>query len=85
MGVNNMVEAEIISGFAKAALEKYAEPITRGLVGIAKKEWDKFTVDFDLVFSKYLKKAEEKYSKVKTILYRTEPKYIYNFFECLLL
>lgn len=82
MGVNNMVEAEIISGFAKAALEKYAEPITRGLVGIAKKEWDKFTVDFDLVFSKYLKKAEEKYSKVKTILYRTEPKYIYNFFEC---
>lgn len=77
-----MEEVEIISGFAKAALEKYAEPIARELVGAAKKEWDKFTVDFDLVFSKYLKKAEEKYSRVKTILYRTEPKYIYNFFEC---
>lgn len=77
-----MEQAEIISGLAKAALEKYAEPIAKSLVGAARKEWEKFTVDFDIVFSKYLKKAEQKYSKVKTILYRTEPKYIYNFFEC---
>lgn len=77
-----MEQAEIISGLAKTALEKYAEPIAKSFVGAAKKEWEKFTIDFDIVFSQYLKKAAEKYSKVKTILYRTEPKYIYNFFEC---
>lgn len=63
-------------------MEKYAEPIAKSVVGFAKKEWDKFVVDFDLAFSQYLNNAAEKYSKVKTILYRTEPKYIYNFFEC---
>ena len=52
-----MEQAEIISGLAKAALEKYAEPLVKGLVGAAKKEWDKFTVDFDIVFSTYLKRT----------------------------
>lgn len=34
-----------------------------------------------LVFNSYIKNSYNKYSKIKTILYRTEPKYIYDFFE----
>lgn len=33
-------------------------------------------------YKSYLTNAYKKYSKVKTILYRIEPKFIYDFFEC---
>lgn len=42
----------------------------------------KFSIDFNFAFKKYLENAYLKYSKVKTLLYRTEPKYLYDFFEC---
>ena len=77
-----MTDQEIISSFVKPILEKYADPIIKGIKGFAKDEWEKFKVDFDIVFKKYLNNATEKYSKIKTILYKTEPKYIYDFFEC---
>lgn len=72
---------EFVSGFVKAILDKYADPIVERLTGFAKTEWEKFKIDSDIAFIKYLENSYEKYSKVKTILYRTEPKYIYNFFE----
>lgn len=72
---------EFISGCIKSILEKYADPTIEKIVGFTKSEWEKFKIDSDIAFMKYLKKSYEKYSKVKTILYRTEPKYLYNFFE----
>lgn len=60
---------------------KYADPIINKIAEISKGEWEKFKVDFDLAFIEYINNAYEKYSKIKTILYRTEPKYIYDFFE----
>lgn len=68
-------------GCFKTILERYAEPIMQKVIGITKDEWEKFKVDFDIVFVEYIKNAYDKYSKIKTILYRTEPKYIYDFFE----
>lgn len=68
-------------GCFKAILEKYINPIMKRLVDVPKDVWEKFKVDFDLVFIKYIKNTYDKYSKIKTILYRTEPKYIYDFFE----
>lgn len=68
-------------GAVKTILEKYADPIINKIAEISKGEWEKFKVDFDLAFTEYIKNAYEKYSKIKTILYRTEPKYIYDFFE----
>ncbi len=73
---------DLTAGCVKAILEKYADPIGKKIGKLAKDEWEKFKIDFDLVFINYLKNSYEKYSKIKTILYRTEPKYIYNFFEC---
>lgn len=77
-----MDELNIAAGFVKGVLEKYADPIIKGIAGIGKDEWEKFKVDFEFVFRQYLKNSVEKYGKIKTILYRTEPKYIYDFFEC---
>lgn len=72
---------EFVSGCIKSILEKYADPIIEKITDYTKSEWEKFKIDSDIVFIKYLKNSYEKYSKVKTILYRTEPKYLYNFFE----
>lgn len=68
-------------GCFKTILERYAEPIMQKVIEITKGEWEKFKVDFDIVFIEYMKNSYDKYSKIKTILYRTEPKYIYDFFE----
>ena len=72
---------EFVSGCIKAILEKYTDPIVNKFAGYVKAEWEKFKIDSDIAFINYLENSYEKYSKVKTILYRTEPKYIYNFFE----
>lgn len=72
---------DFISGCVKAILEKYMDPIIEKIKEISKSEWEKFKIDSDIAFIKYFENACEKYSKIKTILYRTEPKYLYDFFE----
>lgn len=42
----------------------------------------KFAIDFDFAFKKYLQRGYDKYSKVKTLLYRNEPRDLYDFFVC---
>ena len=69
------------AGCVKTILEKYMNPIILKIKEISKSEWEKFKIDSDIAFIKYFKNSYEKYSKIKTILYRTEPKYLYNFFE----
>ena len=68
-------------GWVAKIYEKYADPIVSKLTDFAKNEWEKFKIDTDVAFIKYLENSYEKYSRIKTVLYRTEPKYIYNFFE----
>lgn len=41
----------------------------------------KLSIDVDYAFKDYIKKSYDKYSRIKTILYKTEPKYIYSFYE----
>lgn len=82
MEVINVAESDLYSGIATALLEKFAEPIVKGLTGAAKDGWEKFKIDFDISFQKYLANSVEKYGNIKTLLYRTEPKPIYDFFVC---
>ncbi len=77
-----MDEFVLISGFAKTILDKYSEPLLKGISDFCKDEWEKFKVDFDFSFKAYLQNSINKYGKIKTILYRTEPKFIYDFFVC---
>lgn len=76
------MDKEITEGIINSIFEKCIEPTINKIVSLGKNEWEKFKVDFNFAFTKYLQKSYEKYSKIKTILYRTEPKYIYDFFEC---
>lgn len=72
---------KIVKGTFKLILEKYESNIIGKISDKTKDEWEKFKIDFDLAFIKYEKNAQKKYSKVKTLLYRTEPKDLYDFFE----
>ena len=58
-------------GCFKAILDKYADPIINKITQISQNEWEKFKVDFDIAFRGYLKNSYAKYSKIKTLLYRT--------------
>lgn len=69
-----------LEGF-KVILEKYVDPMLKKVGEISRNEWEKIKIDFDISFTDYLKRSYDKYSKIKTILYRTEPRYIYDFFE----
>lgn len=72
---------DFIPGLAKAIFDKHSDYLISKLTGFVKDEWEKFKIDSDIAFMKYLENSYEKHSKIKTILYRTEPKFIYNFFE----
>ena len=58
---------DIIIDVVMKVLEKYSEPLKEQIIKFSKDEWEKFKVDFDIVFQKYLEKSYEKYSKIKTI------------------
>ena len=67
--------------FAADLLVKCVEPLAKTIKKFSLEEWEKFKIDFNIAFKRYSSNSYEKYSKVKTILYRTEPQYLYNFFE----
>lgn len=69
------------TNFAVQLLGEAKGTFAKRLARIPFEEWEKFKVDFDLAFAAYTKNACQKYSKIKTILYRAEPRYIYDFFE----
>jgi len=68
-------------GWLNVLLEKCVEPAAEKIKNFSCDEWNKFKIDFNLAFTKYVENAYEKYSKIKTILYRSEPQNIYDFFE----
>ena len=65
----------------KAVLEKYADPVLDKIATLGKNVWAGTKVDFDIPFLRYEERAYEKYSRIKTILYRAEPQPLYDFFE----
>ncbi len=75
------MEQSIYAGIVLSLLEKYADPLLKRITRRIKAGWEKFKIDFDFAFTEYYTNASAKYSYVKTILYRAEPQYIYNFFE----
>ena len=66
--------------FVSGILNEIKEPAGK-VAKIAKKQWQKFKIKSRIAFTNYLENSYEKYSKIKTVLYRSEPRYIYDFFE----
>lgn len=54
----------------------------KGVKGIFTDKYKKAGVKYSFAFQEYLTRAYEKYSKIKTILYRNEPRFLYDFFVC---
>ena len=53
-----------------------------GISRTIKDQWKKYLTDSMMAFSRYLANATQKYGYVKTLLYRSAPRYLYDFFEC---
>ena len=75
---NGVNYSEIIAKIVIDASGKLLGRYVKKLEGAAKK----LSIHFEIPFKEYLEKSYEKYSRVKTLLYNTEPKHIYSFFEC---
>ena len=43
---------------------------------------EKSKIELRTAFTKYLEESFKKHSMIKTILYKNQPKYLYDFFEC---
>ena len=67
----------IVASYAKDVLDKNSDKILGSVTSFVKKAWEKFKVDFNLAFRTYINQSYDKYSKIKTILYRTEPQFIF--------
>ena len=63
-------------GAVKGAWEKSSETIGK----MSKKTLDKLKVGLDIAFTNYLEKSHTKYSTIKTLLYKDEPRKLYDFF-----
>lgn len=70
----------ILEGAIVGLLTKYSDPIIKSTTKIVKSQWEKFKIDFDFSYSKYLKNSIDKYCYVKTLICRKEPIFINDFF-----
>ena len=75
-------ELERLDACISGLLEKNADKILNKITSLGKDQVKKLQVDFGVGFKAYLKNACAKYSRIKTILYRSQPRYLYDFFEC---
>lgn len=69
---------QIIANLVEDTFKKVVDT----LAGAVRDRVSKARVKFRHAFTAYLKSAYEKHSKMKTLLYKAEPKYLYDFFEC---
>lgn len=63
-----------------ALVSSKKETLLSAILSVAIDNGKKLAIDLDLPFINYLKGSYDKYSKVKTLLYRNEPQYLYDFF-----
>lgn len=75
----NKITAEVITDFGKTitsniwgSIKKYAKDVK-----------NKDQIDYGYAFDEYLQTSFNKYCKIKTLLYRHEPKDLYSFYECI--
>ena len=81
MTENSTTSSIDINKIIAKIVEDNAEKIFSKGAAFLKDQFQKTKVDFGIGFKKYLEKSYEKYSKIKTLIYRHTPKQIYDFFE----
>ena len=76
----NSLDIDINEIIAKLIRENIEKLFSKA-VSFAKDKHKKVLIDIGKGFERYLKKSYEKYSKIKTLIYRNDPRHIYDFFE----
>jgi hypothetical protein len=75
----NTVTGEVIISLAKTSASNVYNAIKKHYKDIKTKE----EIDFGVAFEKYLELSYNSYRKIKTLIYRQEPKDLYSFYECI--
>lgn len=75
----NQISNSVFAELAKSA----AISVKESIVKYVKSESVKASIDYGDAFERYLKVATEKNSKVKTLIYRQEPKDLQKIYECI--
>jgi len=77
-----MITSEFFYTKATQMVEEKKDKILSFLKDKVLDFWNKCQVDFGSAFMDYSKKAFDKYCKIKTLLYKNQPRFLYDFFEC---
>jgi len=75
----NKIFAEVMTESVKSLFSNFTNKIRKYF----KDEKNKADIDFGDAFISYLRSTKERYGKIKTLLYRHEPKPIHSFYECI--
>ncbi len=78
MSSDGMIAEKVVEELIVKNIGKMASKVGDILKDKAKKA----QIDYDGAFKVYLKRAYEKYHKIKTLIYKIEPKELYSFFVC---
>lgn len=71
----------LINNLIATTYDNVLLPYLKKLHSLAKDEIEKIKIDWNQSFKNYLSHSFDKYSRIKTLLFKTEPKYLYDFFE----
>lgn len=71
------ITADVITNLAKTVSEDAWKKIKK----VYKDVKEKGAITLGTAFEEYLDASQERYSKIKTLLYKQEPKYLYDFYE----
>lgn len=77
-----MLEEAFVTERLAKTVDNNIEKAYKFIAGKVKDFTEKSKIDLRVSFVEYLEKSFEKYSRIKTILYKNQPKYLYDFFEC---
>lgn len=76
--MTNVEMGKKISNLVESNIEK----IFKFIISKIKDYNEIIKIELGTAFTKYLEKAYDKHSTIKTILYKNQPQYLYDFFEC---
>lgn len=76
-----IAEAEALSKIS-TLVEKNSNKIFDFIKNTIKDINEKTKIELKFAFEEYLSKSYRKHSMIKTILYKNQPKFLYDFFEC---
>jgi hypothetical protein len=73
------IASDVITNLAKDAAKSFWIKAKKKYKDVINKD----EIYFGTAFEEYLKISSERLNKIKTLLYRHEPKYLYSFYECI--